>query len=51
MVVKDFGQLMDEENKRDEHQARLNQHIQFISRGMQSEGGTETASDAVINKS
>jgi len=26
-VVKDFGELMDEENKQEEHEERLNKHI------------------------
>ena len=30
-VVKDFGALMDEENEREEHQERLNLHLQFIA--------------------
>lgn len=42
-VVKDFGELMDEENKQDENEERLNKHIQFI-RGMLSDGGYSTAS-------
>lgn len=42
-VVKDFGELMDEENKQEEHEERLNKHIQFI-RGMISDGGYSTAS-------
>lgn len=39
-VVMDFGDLVDQENKREEHDERLNIHIQFI-KGMISEDGSK----------